>query len=282
MGSRQIPGILQRQFFLGFLIVIMGIAHAGISTAQEAVGPCDPGLVQHNPGFQIVPGAFAQAAETSPGAVLLEWLGHSSFLLTSPGATRILMDPSSWHPTPVAPQAVTISNLHPTHSIVDGIPGEPRLLWGVKPSQEWNRIAVTIQDVTIFNVPSYANRSETEQGPVQNSIFVFRTGGLCIVHLGNLRHPLTPEQLRRIGRPDVALVPVEGFLNLSPDEILLVIRQLQPLLVVPMHIETPQQASIFTAYASQHYPVRRIAGRLLTLSRGLLPQRTEIVQFEDS
>jgi L-ascorbate metabolism protein UlaG (beta-lactamase superfamily) len=271
------------QLFLVVFLVSVGVWWPGVSLAQEPVGPCEPGFVQPSPGLRIMPVALSQPADASQGAMVLEWLGHSSFLLTSPGATRILTDPHPSYPPPTTPDAVTISNLHPTHSIADGVPGHPRLLWGLKPTtHEWNRLALTVGDIAIFNVPSYARATAMEAGAIQNSIFVFRTGGLCIVHLGNLRHPLTTEQLRRIGQPDVILIPVEGFLNLSPSEILLVIKQLQPRLVVPMHIETSKQAEVFVSYASKHYPVRRIAGRLLPLSRSLLPGRTEIVLFEDS
>jgi L-ascorbate metabolism protein UlaG (beta-lactamase superfamily) len=282
MDDRRLAGIMQWQVLFGFLIVVLGMALTGISKAQEPAGPCEPAMVQHTPWRPIVRVAFTQTADTTTGVTILEWLGHSSFLLTSPGGTHLLTDPNAWHPTSVTPHAVTISNLHTTHRMVEGIAGKPQLLWGVTPTQTLNRIAVSINDITIFNVPSYAGRDERDRETVQNSMFVFRTGGLCFIHLGNLRHPLTTEQLQRIGRPDVVMVPVEGFLNLSLEEILLVIRQLQPLLVIPMHIETPEQARIFTASAATHHPVRRIAGRRLILSRNLLPNRTEIVQFEDS
>jgi hypothetical protein len=272
-----------RLWCLVVLLASVGVWLPGISRAQEPNKSCELGFVLHAPRPRIMPIAFSQPIDTSLDTVGLEWLGHSSFVLTSPGATRILTDPHPSYPPPTTPDAVTISNLHPTHSIADGVPGMPRLLWGLNPTtHEWNRLALAIGDIVIFNVPSYASAGALEEGLVQNSIFVFRTGGLCIVHLGNLRHPLTPKQLQRIGQPDVILIPVEGFLNLSLDEILTVIKQLQPRLVVPMHIETARQAAVFVSYASEHYPVRRVAGRLLTLSRSLLPDRTEIVQFEDS
>jgi L-ascorbate metabolism protein UlaG (beta-lactamase superfamily) len=211
--------------------------------------------------------------------VQLEWLGHSSFLLTSPTGTRILTDPHAFYPLREAPDASTISNLHVTHSDVRGLPGNPRLLWGLTREQGWNKLALMIGDVGVFNVPSYTSRVEPEQSPIQNSIFVFRTGGLCLVHLGNLRHPLTPTQLQRLGRPDVVMVPADGSWTMSFEDVLTVIEQLRPSLVIPMHIDTLQQAQAFAQNTGGRYPVRQVSERSLTLSRQLLPATTTIVLF---
>jgi L-ascorbate metabolism protein UlaG (beta-lactamase superfamily) len=209
-------------------------------------------------------------------------LGHSSFVLTSPTGTRILTDPHAFYPLHEAPDASTISNLHVTHSDVRGLPGNPRVLWGITHEQGWNKVALMIGDIGVFNVPSYASRVEPEQSPIQNSIFAFRTGGLCLVHLGNLRHLLTPQQLQRLGRPDVVMVPADGSWTMSFEDVLTVIDQLRPALVIPMHIDTLQQALAFAQHTGSRYPVRQVPERSLTLSRQLLPAATTIVLFGGS
>jgi L-ascorbate metabolism protein UlaG (beta-lactamase superfamily) len=214
--------------------------------------------------------------------VRLEWLGHSSFLLTSPTGTRVLTDPHTFYSPREAPDASTISNLHVTHSDVRGLPGNPQLLWGLTHEQGWNKLALMIGDIGVFNVPSYVSRVEPEQSPIQNSIFVFRTGGLCLIHLGNLRHPLTAHQLQRLGRPDVVMVPADGSWTMSFEDTLTVIDQLRPALVIPMHIDTPQQALAFVQRTGSRYPVRQVPERSLPLSRQLLPAATTIVLFGGS
>jgi L-ascorbate metabolism protein UlaG (beta-lactamase superfamily) len=116
-------------------------------------------------------------------------------------------------------------------------------------------------------------------GPIQNSIFVFRTGGLCLVHLGNLRHPLTPHQLQRLGRPDVVMIPADGAWTISFADVLTIIDQLRPSLIIPMHIDTPQQALTFVQHTGRRYAVRQVSERSLTLSRQLLPAAATIVLF---
>jgi len=267
------------------LLCIVGSTSGAIGHAQDVLGPCEPSFVQQRSLRQVTPAAYRLAdttPEAIPGAVRLEWLGHSSFLLTSPTGTRIITDPHAFYALREAPDAITISNLHVTHSDVRGLPGNPRLLWGMTREQGWNRVALMIGDIGVFNVPSYASRVEPEQSPIANSIFIFRIGGLCIAHLGNLRHPLTLQQLQRIGRPDVILVPADGSWTMSFDDVLTVIEQLRPFLVIPMHIDVPQQALAFVQHSAGRYPVREVPERSLTLHRQLLPATTAIVLFGGS
>jgi len=287
-GHRRLARALQEQRLLLVclaLFCVIGSPYATIGNAQEVLGPCDPSFVQQWSQPQVTPIAYrvtAATPEASSGAVRLEWLGHSSFVLTSPTGTRILTDPHAFYPLHEAPDASTISNLHVTHSDVRGVPGNPRVLWGITHEQGWNKVALMIGDIGVFNVPSYASRVEPEQSPIQNSIFAFRTGGLCLVHLGNLRHLLTPQQLQRLGRPDVVMVPADGSWTMSFEDVLTVIDQLRPALVIPMHIDTLQQALAFAQHTGSRYPVRQVPERSLILSRQLLPAATTIVLFGGS
>ena len=287
-GHRRLARALQEQRLLLVclaLFCVIGSPYATIGNAQEVLGPCDPSFVQQWSQPQVTPIAYrvtAATPEASSGAVRLEWLGHSSFVLTSPTGTRILTDPHAFYPLHEAPDASTISNLHVTHSDVRGLPGNLRVLWGITYEQGWNKVALMIGDIGVFNVPSYASRVEPEQSPIQNSIFAFRTGGLCLVHLGNLRHLLTPQQLQRLGRPDVVMVPADGSWTMSFEDVLTVIDQLRPALVIPMHIDTLQQALAFAQHTGSRYPVRQVPERSLTLSRQLLPAATTIVLFGGS
>jgi L-ascorbate metabolism protein UlaG (beta-lactamase superfamily) len=262
---------------LCLLVCLFGSVR-GAST-QELLGPCEPRLVgEPGRGVLVRPIAYRQVDTAAP-TVLLEWLGHSSFLITSPAGLRLLTDPSELHPPTSAPDVVTVSNLHATHTGVGTVPGAPQVLWGLTPERGWNGLALTIKDVALFNVPSYVSRTEPERSPIQNSIFVMRTGGLCLVHLGNLRHPLTPAQLQRIGKPDVLMVPVDGAVTLRFEDVLTVIEQLQPLLVLPMHIDSRYHAEVFAQHTAERYPIRRLKEYTMPLSRALLPTATAIVLF---
>jgi len=283
---RVTPGVAQRLLLVCLVLAwVVGSTRGATGNAQDLLGPCEPSFVQQRSTPRVTPVAYRPVdttPEAPPGAVRLAWLGHSSFLLTSPTGVRILTDPHSFYSLREAPDAVTVSNLHVTHSDVRGLSGNPRLLRGLTREEGWNRLAVLIGDIRVFNLPSYASRVAPAKSPIQNSMFVFRTGGLCIAHLGNLRHPLTPQQLQHLGRPDVVLVPADGSWTMSFDDALTVIDQLRPFLVIPMHIDVPQQAAVFAQHTGGRYPVRHAPERSLTLSRLLLPAATEVVLFGGS
>jgi L-ascorbate metabolism protein UlaG (beta-lactamase superfamily) len=73
----------------------------------------------------------------------------------------------------------------------------------------------------------------------KNAVFVLEIAGIKIVHLGDLGHSLTPEQLRRIGPVDVLMIPVGGVYTLNGSDAKAVVEQLKPRhYIIPMHYAT--------------------------------------------
>jgi len=216
---------------------------------------------------------IAQDPFTRP--VTIQWIGHSSFLIITPGGTMALTDPNAGHPPRVTPDVVTISNEHTTHNQAWAVPGNPRLLRGRTPDGAWVEVNVTIDDLAIKSVPGSAGASPT--GLAHNTIFVFRVEGLCIVHLGNLRQPLDEAQRRRVGRPDVLMVPIDGQWTLTYEQIALTMSHLKPAVVLPMHYDFPRHVQLFMAFIKESVPVRTLTESTLKLTRGTLPASSEVI-----
>lgn len=72
-----------------------------------------------------------------------------------------------------------------------------------------------------------------------NTAFVFQLDQLHIVHLGDLGHLLTEEQLHEIGAVDVACLPVGG--HLSAGRAAAVVAQLDANLVVPLPVGATEE-----------------------------------------
>ena len=102
-------------------------------------------------------------------------------------------------------------------------------------------------------------------------------GSLCIAHLGNLGHLLTPEQEKVLNRVDVLMTPIDALTNLGFEDVVKVIEQVKPPVVIPMHYDVERQAELFAAFAKARYPVRRLSESRLVLSRATLPAKTEIL-----
>ena len=126
----------------------------------------------------------------------ITWLGHACFLLEEDGY-RIVTDPytgvEGYPPLEAEAHAVYCSHHHFDHDAVDCV----RLL----PARE---SPFHVWEIQAF----HDDQKGALRGP--NTIRVFTAGGVSVVHLGDLGHALSAEQLAAIGPVDGVLVPVGG------------------------------------------------------------------------
>ncbi|HTN70188.1 MAG TPA: MBL fold metallo-hydrolase [Methylomirabilota bacterium] len=228
--------------------------------------------------LEVVQGNFLRVATSPSAPVLVEWFGHSTFQITSSKGTRILTDPHGAFdlPRPTLPQdIVTTSHQHGPHSAVEMAQGNPIVLQGLTPTgEDWNKVYTTIRDVSVYNVPAYHDKSHGLQRG-KNAIFVFRVDDICICHLGDLGHLLTPDQLKMLGKIDILLVPIAGgFYTVTASEAREVTKQVKPGIAIPMHYWWNGATD---EYLRDNPHVKMITGRVLKISKAELPPPTEIV-----
>ncbi|MGE5302798.1 MAG: MBL fold metallo-hydrolase [Alphaproteobacteria bacterium] len=217
---------------------------------------------------------WSQAYAAEPDAVI-EYFGHNFFQITSKRGTKIITDPLApgMHPTPVVtPDVITVGREHPNHNYVALARGKPIILRGLANyGAEWNKISTTVGDVFIYSVPIYQQQFGNA---LKGAAFVFDLGTVCIAHLGDLSHKLTPEELKAFGKVDVAMIPIGGTFTMPPDTAREVLEQLKPKIAIPMHYrENVSLLSMFlTGFKNRHLP-----GNTLVVSKATLPPPTEIV-----
>lgn len=260
---------MRRRGFLGLLGAVFLLPLRGLAEAF-----CNPSLVRlFDQGRRLVQ-ARGGTKTPSIGSYFLQWYGHSSFLIHSGSNTKVVADPN-FNVTPgIEADAVTVSNDHFTHNNTGAVTGNPIILRGITFKQTWNPIRTTVKDITIVNIPSQRGQS---WGAVANSIFVYEMGSLCLAHLGNIGHLLTAEQVKVLQRVDVMMVPIDAMTNLGFEDIIKVIDQVKPPIVIPMHYDIARQADLFAGFAKDYYPIKKLAQSQLTLSRSMLPATTEIL-----
>lgn len=216
------------------------------------------------------------AAAGSEEAVSITFLGHASFLIESPGGVRIVTDYNDAIRAPVTPDIVTMNNAHPTHYSEAVEPGVKYVLRGWDPAGGVANHRLEYRDVHIHNVPTNVR----EFGGTRyngNSIFVFGIADLCIAHLGHLHHTLTQTHLAELGAIDIVMVPVDGAWTLNQQDMIEVLQQIKPKIIIPMHIFTEATLDKFLTKIGDLYAVRRASGRTLVLTRAGLPDPAEIV-----
>ncbi|HZD41623.1 MAG TPA: MBL fold metallo-hydrolase [Terriglobales bacterium] len=231
--------------------------------------------------IEVVHKPLLRVAAASIRAVEIEWFGHSTFQITSSKGTRILTDPHSRQDLPwpsLEQHIVTTSHQHGAHSNIYMAKGHPVVLEGLTPGGEnWRPISTTIRDVSVYTVPAYHDKSQGLQRG-KNAIFVFRVDDICIAHLGDLGHLLTPSQLKLLGKIDVLLVPVAGgMFTITPSEAREVTRQVKPKIAIPEHYWWEGAVEPFTQGFRR---VKQLNGPVLRISKPELPQPTEIVVMD--
>jgi len=219
---------------------------------------------------------FSRAA-LRQGEVGLTFLGHATFLIETPEGVRIATDYSDGTRPPVTPDVATMNKAHSTHFSIRPDPGIKHVLKGWNPAGGAAYHDLTVQDVRIRNVStnirSYGGATEYDG----NSIFVFETAQLCIAHLGHLHHTLSPEHLKKLGRIDVLLVPVDGGYTLETFDMMEVLRSINAPLMIPMHFFGSSTLNRFLASAREHFPVEHGNGASITLSRATLPKSPKVL-----
>jgi len=213
----------------------------------------------------------------------IKWLGHACFLLTSPGGTRVVTDPPSeevgYHLRPVPADLVTISHEHYDHNNLQTVAGSPRVARALtEGGKDWASPAVEVGDVSVTVVPTF---HDPEGGGKRgkNGCFLLDMGGIRVVHLGDLGHPLSEQEAARFGTVDVLLIPVGGFYTIGPAEADGVISHLRPRVVIPMHFKTEVNSSWPIQGVEPFLQGKRAVKRLNTsqvqFEKGDLPAPTE-------
>ncbi len=236
--------------------------------ASAAAAKCFP-MVQNTP--RIVPVSLPAA-----DSVRITFLGHSSFLIESPGGVSAVTDYNGYIRPAVTPDVVTMNNAHDTHYTDFPDPNIGLVLRGWGPRGEVATHAHTVKDLEVWNVPTNLRLWDgTETNG--NSIFVFQVSSLCIAHLGHLHHVLTEENLASLGSIDVLLVPVDGTYTMAQEYMAQVIQQIRPSVIIPMHYFNESVLSRFLAVMKDSYEVVVADTPSVTFTRLNLPHRRILI-----
>jgi len=177
---------------------------------------------------------------------VLRWHGQSYFDLTTTKGTRIVLDPHAiegYGRQSVPADLVLISHFHNDHTQVGVLsnPGKFKVLEGLKRAGnkvEWNLLDEKFRDVRVRTVGVYHDNAQgLEKG--KNAVFIVEADGLRFVHLGDLGHLLTKEQVKEIGPVDVLMIPVGGVYTINGTDAKEVVAEIKPKkYILPMHYGT--------------------------------------------
>jgi len=150
------------------------------------------------------------------------YLGHFSFRIRSQEGI-VITDPYGPKMKPklarIKADIVTISHGHSHYNRSGSVIDQPFIIHA--PGE------YEIQGISVFGIPSSH----------KNVIYLIETEGIKLCHLGNLDHQLEKEALNKINSPDILFIPVSGHGTIGLKEIIKIIRQIEPKIVIPMHYQ---------------------------------------------
>jgi L-ascorbate metabolism protein UlaG (beta-lactamase superfamily) len=131
-------------------------------------------------------------------------------------------------------------------------------------------------------------RHDFGRDPDDNAMYLFRLGGLSVLHMGDVGNPLAAEQLESLaGRVDVLLALAGAGPTIALDDLDAAIAAIRPRWVIPMHYYSPRgvlnilPVDAFTA----RYPaaqVTNVGGPSIALDPAALPAELQILVLEQS
>lgn len=152
----------------------------------------------------------------------LIWHGHACFELRLSSGS-VVFDPYCPDSVPglslpeLSADAVICSHGHSDHCCAGAVK-----LSGRKPG---------------FKVTQIPTFHDEQRGRLRggNLCTVIEGNGLRIAHLGDLGHPLSGDELSRLGRLDLLMIPVGGVYTVDAAQAKELVEALRPRITVPMH-----------------------------------------------
>lgn len=170
----------------------------------------------------------------------LTWAGQSCFQISVSNSrdhsADIVIDPfdeeTGMKLPSLSADILLVTHDHHDHNNIKGVKGTPFVIQG--PGE------YEIKEVFIQGIPSFHDDKEgKERG--KSTIYVFEAEEMRFCHLGDLgQKQLTDEQLEKIDRIDVLMIPVGGEYTIDSPTAQKIISQIEPKIVIPMHYALPK------------------------------------------
>jgi L-ascorbate metabolism protein UlaG (beta-lactamase superfamily) len=226
-------------------------------------------------------GTVTRGPKLPADTVELTFLGHSSFLIRTAQDATAITDYNGYIRAPFAPDIVTMNHAHTTHYTEVIEPGVKYVLKGWMENGKIPSHNVTVRDLHVTNVPTNIRESVGDSGWAGNSIFIFKSASICIVHLGHLHHRLIPSHAAKVGMVDVLLAPIDDSYTMPQSLLVQVIDDLKPNVVVPMHYGFGGTLEKFLAtMKSRKFDIRIATTRTTRFTKASLPRRPTVLVLQ--
>ncbi len=167
--------------------------------------------------------------------MIIRWLGHASFIISSDTGVRIITDPYvtggglSYGEIKETADIVTVSHGHGDHNNAGAVRGNPVVVKQAGTTEA--------KGIKFRGIPTAHDEAG---GKLRggNIIFCFELDGIKVCHLGDLGHQLNEKQIAELGQIDILLIPVGGYYTIDAEVAGQISDKLAPKVIIPMHFKT--------------------------------------------
>lgn len=218
----------------------------------------------------------------------VRYLGHAAFWVNSSKGSSAIIDPYSqrlpYNLPQLEPDVVLVSHQHHDHNAYYRFENDPML---VKRGHDFAaecelNITKTDEKLVFYGMPTFHDdQGGRRRGP--NTVWHWYWEGIHFAHFGDIGHMLTDEQLETLGKTDVIFLPVGGKETIDPSTATLLINQLDPRIVFPMHYKTDELGDTplceypLSAFCDKMSNVEDAATMAVDIELARLPAQTKVI-----
>lgn len=209
-------------------------------------------------------------------------LGHSSFRLRGK-TVSVVTDPYDSamvglkFPKHIIADIVTVSHDHDDHNAVSQLDGSPFIING---PGEYEVKGVGVVGILVYH--------DEEKGAKRgrNTIYRIELDGISIVHLGDLGHMLSSEQIDDLDGVDVLLIPIGGDFTINAQQASEIVSEIEPSIVIPMHYSRDGLSESFKNLSPVSLFLKEMGKETIapipkiTVTKDKLPEELQVVVLE--
>lgn len=215
--------------------------------------------------------------------MLIRWIGHSCFLLTTQNGTKILTDPydNSIGLAPVIEHAdiVLVSHDHFDHNYTAGITGDYTL---INTPGTHEALGIKITGFKTFHDPEHGKlRGE-------NIVNLIEADNMRILHMGDIGTMPDDSFFESVGNVDILMIPVGGVYTVDAKGALAIMERLRPNITIPMHFKTPELdmdiegVHEFSELSKKEYDRSTLGNNIFEITADSLKKRKRIIIMDCS
>lgn len=218
--------------------------------------------------------------------MLIEWIGHSCFYMTTEAGKTILIDPYEDTIGLKVPEKqadiVLVTHDHFDHrnqAYLDGMPSGSILI-----EQEGVHEA---DGVKITGLPVW---HDEQQGAQRGKVitYLIEADGMRLLHMGDVGTMPEASYFEQLGKIDILMIPVGGYYTVDAKGALNIMDTIHPNITIPMHYltgsltltELAGSHDFLARAASREYDVSRLGGGQFEITKDNLKKRNRIVVME--